>query len=387
MLVFVVPSKYPNRFNKQANIFVHEQCLALQKMGYKIIVLDAGAYNYKKWLTKEAWKPVKRNYEGIDVFSFNTKCFLSTLLPRLYLFYYKRHLNKLFKIAKKEYGKPKCVYAHFSEPSGYSCINFCKEEKIPLIIAEHGGIYLDGALRRYDKKILVSSLKSASAFLCVSDIQKKHISNYCSSLNIHVVNNMISNLFTYHESVKKESFYFFSAGNLLPVKNFDLLINAFASVYTTNKKIKLRIAGAGPQSKELKTLIEGKGLQGEIELIGRLTKKEMLSEYINCDSFILLSKHESFGIAFREALAVGRPVISSNNGGILQGWNNECGFIINDLSLSNISKAMLEMIANYHKFDLMKISSECLNNFSERNVMQNISDILTESVESELNEK
>lgn len=387
MMLFVVPSKYPNRFNNQANIFVHEQCVALQKMGYKIIVLDAGAYNYKKWFTKEAWRFVKRDYEGIEIYSFNTKCILSTLFPHFYLFNYKRHIAKLFKLAKKEYGKPQCVYAHFSEPSGVACIDFCKTERIPLIIAEHGGIYLERDLKNYDKRVLISSLKNASAFLCVSDIQRKAISNYYPSSNIHVVNNMISNLFAYHETVKKETFIFFSAGNLLPVKNFPLLISAFASAYKKNKNIRLRIAGEGPQYNQLKDSIENNGLQGKIELIGRLTKKEMLSEYINCDSFILLSQHESFGIAFREALAVGRPVISSNNGGILQGWNDGYGYIINDLSLSNVSNAMIDMVTNYFKFDLKKISSICLANFSENNVIQNISNILKKSVESELNEK
>ncbi len=58
------------------------------------------------------------------------------------------------------------------------------------------------------------------------------------------------------------------------------------------------------------------GLDDAILWTGRLSKEDMLSFYADCDVAVSTHRNEGFGIWVLEALAVGAPVVSVNEGGI-----------------------------------------------------------------------
>lgn len=373
MLIFVMPSSYPNEINPQASIFVHEQCVALKKAGCDIVVLDATSFKWKYWFDKSCFKSYAHEKDGIVIYSQHIQSLLTTKLYRMTTMRFRSRINKLFQKAVKKHGMPDLIYAHFTYPSGYVASELAKKHNIPLMVMEHGGFYMRPRVSPYLRKILAKTVEGANLFACVSDAQRKCLYQWSETdKEIKIINNMIDDRFRYFPLRDKEDFNFFSAGNLYKVKRMDLLIRAFCQAFSTDEKVLLKIAGEGAERPLLEALVKKHNREHQILLLGRLNREEMLREYIECNVFALASEHESFGIAYREAMAVGRPVIATDNGGISAGWKDRYGKIVPLNDEQALAKALRSIFDNFKSYDLKQISDDCVENYRSESVAERI---------------
>ena len=56
------------------------------------------------------------------------------------------------------------------------------------------------------------------------------------------------------------------------------------------------------------------GLGGQIEIIGELSRLQLLEEYCSADVFVMPSLYEGFGMVLTEAMACGLPLVASTGG-------------------------------------------------------------------------
>ncbi len=75
------------------------------------------------------------------------------------------------------------------------------------------------------------------------------------------------------------------------------------------------IVGSGKLNKDLEELICNKNLCSTTHLIGWCPDDELALWMNACDLFVLPSLSESFGIVQIEAMACGKPVVATQNGG------------------------------------------------------------------------
>jgi glycosyltransferase involved in cell wall biosynthesis len=97
-------------------------------------------------------------------------------------------------------------------------------------------------------------------------------------------------------------------------KGCDLLLLAFAKTAASDPEVDLVIAGpdqAGMLA-TLQSLAKKLGIAGRVHWPGLLGKDVKWGALRACEAFILPSHQENFGIAVIESLAVGRPVLISN---------------------------------------------------------------------------
>ena len=376
MLIYVIPAIYPSFEYPQSGIFVQEHCAALRKYtNHDFVVLNATTVNYKNW--KQCG--IIKEYDDVvgHVVQRFTPGFMQSRFPKYAIKSYEKNVLELFELAIGKYGKPDLIYAHFSFPSGDIASRISKRYSIPYIVDEHYSLYLEKNVNNCIINITRDTIENASAFLCVSEQLKNAIIDYTKTeAKITVIPNLINDRYSYRKRVNKDQFIFFSAGNFFKNKNFELLIDAFSAAFSDNNSVKLLIAGDG----ELKPAIEEKvselKLEKSVELLGRLNSNQMLEQYIISDCFVLLSGHETFGIVYREAMAVGRPVISSKNGGIDDGWCERNGYIVKSLTVQEAARALVKMVENYEQFDLKEISDSCRLLFSEKEIALRVESIL-----------
>jgi len=108
---------------------------------------------------------------------------------------------------------------------------------------------------------------------------------------------------------------FISAGYLIARKGFDVLIKAAKVLSLRKLEFELIIAGGGPREKELKQSVKTAKLERVIKFLGQLPQGELIQQYAQADVFILMSRSESWGQVYIEAMALGLPIISSQNYG------------------------------------------------------------------------
>ena len=373
MLIFTLPSWYKTEKHPENCIFIYEQMLALQNEGHKVIVLSVQPCRIGRRISDRC---VDDN--GIITYYTYVSALTPSKLRGVFISSFKKGLERLFEKASAEHGKPDVFYAHFSFAAGAAALPLSEKTRIPLVIQEHySGLMqerVDAALLRCLKK----AVEGADGFLCVSEGLKRSIIEKTGfDGEITVISNMIHPGFVYCPPVPHDDFVFFSCGNLLERKRFDLLIEAFAEAFPEEPSVKLRIGGSGEERERLCSLINTKNMSGRISLIGQLSREDTLREYRSCDAFALASRAETYGLVYREALAVGRPVVSTRHGGFSADWDDCFGVLTDIDSKPQLVAALKHIYENYSDYNLGEISEKCLETCSQASVARQISRFLS----------
>ncbi len=110
--------------------------------------------------------------------------------------------------------------------------------------------------------------------------------------------------------------YVFSAGRLDPMKRFDLLLRAVAAAKTP---VRCVIAGEGPERENLAHLAAELGIEGRVELPGRVSDERLIELYAGALAVFYAPFDEDYGYVTVEAFKSRRPVLTtSDSGGVLE---------------------------------------------------------------------
>ncbi|MEU1803904.1 glycosyltransferase family 4 protein [Streptomyces sp. NPDC019937] len=101
-----------------------------------------------------------------------------------------------------------------------------------------------------------------------------------------------------------------AAGRLIPVKRYDLLVAAWATIAAKHPDWHLRIYGRGPQAPALRRQIDELGLAGHITMMGAHSPIE--TEWAKGSIAAVTSREESFGMTIVEAMHCGVPVVATD---------------------------------------------------------------------------
>lgn len=183
---------------------------------------------------------------------------------------------------------------------------------------------------------LQMALAGADFIVCVSESMKNDLlrayPNYADKISY--CHNGISEAFFDSTSSPRHfnaPLRVLAVGSLIPVKGFDLLLQAFQRASDCNS-LHLTIVGEGPQRAVLEALIERYGMQSQVTLAGQLPYADMPEIMASSDLFVLSSHAEGRPNVVAEAVASGLPVISADLPGVRDlvidgenGWLFEAG--------------------------------------------------------------
>ncbi len=105
-----------------------------------------------------------------------------------------------------------------------------------------------------------------------------------------------------------------TACRLVPLKGLTRLIQAFATIHAEFPKLRVEIAGEGPERGSLEAQVESLELGGCVTFLG--WQSDLVPVLKRWHIFVLPSLQEGFGIAALEAMATGLPVVASAVGGL-----------------------------------------------------------------------
>ncbi|RLG49143.1 MAG: hypothetical protein DRN96_10075 [Thermoproteota archaeon] len=106
-----------------------------------------------------------------------------------------------------------------------------------------------------------------------------------------------------------------ACGFLIPRKGFHHLVAAFSIVKRELKDAQLVIVGEGPMMESLRSLARRLGVEGAVHLVGKLTWRQLWSEYLRCAVFAHPALEEGLGLVIAEAMSAGKPVVAYDSGG------------------------------------------------------------------------
>ena len=115
-------------------------------------------------------------------------------------------------------------------------------------------------------------------------------------------------------------------GRVAHEKNIEFLLHAFIALRRSRPDAMLVIAGEGPAREHLQSLVATLGISADVYFIGYLDRESGLADcYAAADVFVFASRTETQGLVLLEALAQGRPVVSTAHLGTASILQAGCG--------------------------------------------------------------
>lgn len=134
-------------------------------------------------------------------------------------------------------------------------------------------------------------------------------------------------------------------GRLVPDKGGEILLRAARLVLATRPNAKFVFVGEGPSRKQWEALATELGIEKQVVFLG--ARHDMPGVYSSLDIVVLPSFIESLPMCLLEAMAAGKPVISTRVGAVPQLLaSDEIGLVVEPHNVEALSTAIVRVLEN-----------------------------------------
>jgi glycosyltransferase involved in cell wall biosynthesis len=163
-------------------------------------------------------------------------------------------------------------------------------------------------------------------------------------------------------------FRFITAGRLVPLKGFDMLLEAIAGSPTLRAATELVIVGDGPDRPELEAIVRNNNLTSTVQFHGWLDQRALAAELATAQAFAFPSVKDFGGGVVLEAMAAGLPCVVVDYGGPGELIDDECGIAVplgRQPILVRTLRAAMERLAGDHD-ECRRMSASTVAHVRER---------------------
>lgn len=370
--VLIIPSWYPTSESPIVGSFFREQG-HIMETEYDVKVLF-GQVRYNEIDSVE----IIKNYPFAEP---ETIAFFYTTSDRLeienfdvMIHAYELILDKLIS----QGWKPDVIHAHSVFYGGIIAHHLGKKINIPTIITEHSVFLLHNYSKFIQNKIF-EALENVNKVLAVSTDKMKFILMHNIKCDPVVIGNMVDcNLFAPAKITKNPNTYrILTVAGASYLKDLQTFLKSIkAMVDKGHHDIVATIVGNGVWGDEnYEEYVKELGIEKFCRFVSTVERKDMPSFYNDCDVFVSTSIAEGFQVSILEAMACGRPVVSTSHGGVEDIMCSDNGILLKIRDYNGIANAISDIKEGKIKFDSDKIRKIVNEKFGKEVFRNSISDI------------
>ena len=170
-------------------------------------------------------------------------------------------------------------------------------------------IWICGQDARANNKLVKLIKPDADSLIAISkSVRDEFVKNH-KVLPKHIIENGIDQNAYNNKEIEKD-IDILGVGSLIPLKQFEILINVVARLKDIKPNIKSVICGDGPEKNKLALMIKNLSLENNIMLTGEISHDEVLLYMQRSKILLHPSSYEGFSGVCIEALYAGAHVIS-----------------------------------------------------------------------------
>lgn len=222
--------------------------------------------------------------------------------------------------------RPDVVLGCWAYPDGWAAVRLAREAALPAVVKVHGSDLLLVEEYPARRPRTAEAVAGADAVIAVSrDLSSKAVDLGADPARVSVVYNGVDTSL-FHPGLKEAAKSSLGcttaaplivfAGNLLPVKGLDVLLDALASVARSGVAFQCVLIGDGPLRHTLLGRTAMLGISSHIRFAGGRPLREVADWFRAADLVVLPSRSEGIPNVLLEAAACGTPFIASRVGGI-----------------------------------------------------------------------
>jgi glycosyltransferase involved in cell wall biosynthesis len=302
---------------------------------------------------------------------------------------WKRQAKRLFCLYTAKHGIPDLIHVHSILWGGVSAAEIAASENIPYLITEHASNYAQGMISSWQEPYIRRTVKTAAKVMAVSKALADKLIPYTEGKRIEVLPNMVDTGYFILPPVQRKinPFRFLTVARLTPKKGVDLLIRAFARVFSQEQNVFLDIGGDGEQRPELEALVKDLFIQDRVSFLGELSLEQVRESMWHANAFVLPSYVETFGVVLIEAMATGLAAIATSCGGPDEFINSDTGRLVKPGDVEELSNALKSIYE--HRFELDRresgIRAYIVNNYSDTVIVEKLLGFYNQVLNDEYN--
>lgn len=222
--------------------------------------------------------------------------------------------------------RPDVVLGYWAHPDGAVAVRAARLAGVPAAVMVGGSDVLLLAQDRVRRRCIGRVLRQADAVVTTGRDLKEKLGDFdIRPERIHVVSRGVdSERFCPGDraearrrlGIPSEGRVLLAVGRLVPVKGFDVLLEACAHLRSQRAAFHLYLVGDGPLREKLLALRQTLRLTDSVTLVGLVGHEQLPDWYRAADLTVLPSRSEGVPNVLRESLACGTPFVASDVGGV-----------------------------------------------------------------------
>lgn len=359
--ILFLASWYPNKTDPFLGNFVQRHAEAISTL-HEVYVVSAFPYQ------QPSVERVQRgNITEITVYYRNELPFLSYLWS----------MRKGIKEAQSSNTKFDICHVNVAWPAGLLALFL----GIPFIVSEHFSGYLPVRKHRWpfmSKALTKKILRKAHCVVPVSEFLRDAIQKFAPKASFRIIPNVVNEkLFHYKAPPKDGKFTFLHISTLEnKSKNIRGILDAINKVAKKGHlKFKLIIGGDGNLDFLERVIRENSSGGAHVETISRKSPYEVANLMSEAHALLMFSHYETQSCTILEALCSGRPVVSSEVGGIPEITDETNSIMVEDNDRIGLARAIDRMIVSYDQFDNLKIAEQAGKKYSYDTIAQTYDEV------------
>lgn len=249
--------------------------------------------------------------------------------------------------------QPNLIHAQSGMDAGIYAHAISKKHSIPFVIIEHQ-VFVFHHYSRRKAKMVLDAFKAASKVAAVSQDQRRQILMNQPDCNPEVIPNLLDE--SKFEISKKEETNKFKIITVMyanTIKGYETFFEAMSILQKESLDFEFTVIGNGhADGRDLfGELIERYQLEGVGKIIPKVIREEIPALLGSADLYVCSSVYETFGIAPREALLCGVPVVSTANGGVDDCISKEAGLKVPVSDSNSLANSIKKIILQKQQFN------------------------------------
>ncbi|HKP21934.1 MAG TPA: glycosyltransferase family 4 protein [Thermoleophilaceae bacterium] len=212
--------------------------------------------------------------------------------------------------------EPDCVVSSEYGPATMRALAWARRRGVPVVIVSELTPWSDAGLSSLQRRVHRALAPRAAGFIVVSSqgaARLRRMGVDPARVEVALQNADLGHIRPAAPATNGGPVRVLAVGRLVPMKNLDGLIRAFAEAGFEDGEAELDVRGIGPLAGELQALAHELGVPARFP--GAATPEELGEVYAEAHALALVSSYEPFGVTLREGAAAGLPLIASERAG------------------------------------------------------------------------
>lgn len=366
--ILIIPSWYPTLKRPLNGSFFQEQAWFLfgkDDLDIQVLYGEKRSFPFLGWIWifikswfKRTW-PISKEKVLQDPIAYEFEFPANRRVPDVFQTYLEQRLYwKAYQSLIRTGWKPDLIHAQSGMDAGIYAHHISKKTGMPFLIIEHQ-VFVFHYYSKHRSTLIMDAFKAAKRTAAVSNDELRQVMMNQPACNPEVIWNLVDeDRYSIELGKRNKEFTVVTILNSLPIKGAVEFLEAMALLLQSDPSIRYIMIGKGADAKSphaSENLFIHKSRDLGINEKGEFlpfVPREQISDVLNrAHVFVSPSIQEPHGIAVREAMMCGLPVVSTANGGVEDSITLESGLIVPVRDPEALADAILQIKSNYSKYD------------------------------------